>query len=143
MILSKQCKQKKMKKITAILVFVFAFTIITNAQQQKRGKLSADNIMNKMTKDLALNLDQQSQIKPLIEKEFKERKEMSEKRKEMRESGERPSKVQREKMRELRVAKEKEMNDTMKSILTEDQFLKYQQLKKEQKEKRGQKRKKA
>lgn len=99
-----------MKKITTILVFVFAFAITTNAQQQKRGKLPVDNIIKKMTTDLNLTTEQQLQIKPIVEKEFKERKEMFKKRKEMRESGERPTKAQREKMQELRVAKEKEMN---------------------------------
>ena len=125
-----------MKKIATILVFVFAFTITTNAQQQKRGKLSVDQIMKKMTKDLELTSEQQLQIKPIVEKEFKERKVMLEKRKEMRESGERPTKAQRQEMRELRIAKVKEMDEKMKGVLNEEQFTKYKQLQKEQQEKR-------
>lgn len=125
-----------MKKITTILVFVFAFTITTNAQQQKRGKLSVDKIMKKMTKDLELTSEQQLQIKPIVKKEFKERKAMLEKRKEMRESGERPTKAQRKEMRELRTTKEKEMDEKMKGVLNEEQFTKYKQLQKEQQEKR-------
>lgn len=124
-----------MKKITTILVFVFAFTITSSAQQQNRGKLSVDVIMKKISSNLELTSEQQLQIKPIVEKEFKERKAMFEKRKEMRESGKRPTKAQRDKMHELRVAKEKEMDGKMNSILTEEQFTKYKQLQKEKRKK--------
>lgn len=130
-----------MKKTITTLVLLLAFIFGTNAQPPQQKRLSVDKFLKKMTEDLDLNADQQSQIKPLLETEMKERRKHFEERKKLRDSGERPSKEERKQMMQERIKKEKEMNAKMKNILSEEQFVKFLAIKKELREKRMQKRK--
>ncbi|MDB2385440.1 hypothetical protein N9V96_03095 [Polaribacter sp.] len=125
-----------MKKVITVLVFAFICSIATNAQPPKREKMSVDKVLTKMTKDLDLSEAQQNEIKQLLQAQEDEVKASMEERKKLRDSGERPSKEMRQKMRKEREAKEKEMDAKLESILTDDQFEKYQKEKEERKEKR-------
>jgi len=127
-----------MKKIITILVLAVAFTFSVQAQK-KGGKVSAEKMLKKMTADLNLTADQQSKIKPLLVAQIAERKAMNEKRKALKESGEKPSKEVRKKQRAERLAKETEMNTKMAEILDADQLAKYNLIAKERKEKAKQK----
>jgi protein CpxP len=119
-----------MKKLVTILVLVFAFTLTTEAQK-KGQKNKVDKMMSKMTVDLNLTTAQQNDIKPLVEAQFVDRKLMAEKRKILENSGEKPTKEARKKMKEEKKAKENGMNAKMASILDATQLDKYKLLKEE------------
>lgn len=116
-----------MKNLARILILVFAFTLTTQAQE----KNYADKMLKKLTKDLNLTEAQQSEIKPLLEAQIAKRKEMKEKI----DSGERPSKEMRKKMRADREANQTAMNTKMASILDEEQYAKYEAMLKDLKQK--------
>ena len=116
-----------MKNLARILILVFAFTLSTQAQE----KNYADKMLKKLTKDLNLTEAQQSEIKPLLEAQISKRKEMKEKI----DSGERPSKEMRKKMRADRAANQTAMNTKMASILDEEQYAKYEAMLKDIKQK--------
>ena len=119
-----------MKKIATILILVFAFTF--TAQAQKRGKaISVEKMLEKLTTDLSLTVDQQNKIKPLLEAQVAERKTMRDARKATQDSGQRPSKEEHEKQMKIRAEKEAVMNTKMAEILDEEQFSKYETLSKE------------
>lgn len=128
-----------MKKIVTIIVLVFAFTLTASAQK-KGGKSSPEKMIKMMTKNLNLTEAQQSKIKPLLAEQMAERKAMSEKRKAMKDSGEKPSKEARKKMRTDRVAKEAAMNKKLAAILNPEQLAKYEAMAKERKDKMKKKR---
>jgi Spy/CpxP family protein refolding chaperone len=122
-----------MKKIATIIALVFAFTF--TAQAQKRGgKPSAEKMLTKMTKELNLSEAQQSQIKPLLEAQIADRKAMNEKRKASKDSEQKPSKEKRKQQREDRMEKEAAFNTEIASILNEEQFVKFEEIAKERKE---------
>jgi len=130
-----------MKKIASILILVFAFTFTTQAQKKDK-KPSVEKMLVKMTKDLDLTLEQQNKVKPLLEAEMADAKVMMEKRKELKESGEKPSKDEVKKMRADRIEKETAMNAKMEAILTADQFTKFKKMAEKRKEKSAKKNKK-
>jgi protein CpxP len=123
-----------MKKLVTILVF--AFTLTTGAQK-KGGKNQVDKMLLKMTINLSLTTAQQNDIKPLLEAQIAEIKMMADKRKEQENSGEKPSKKARKKMKEDRKAKESAMDAKMASILDASQLEKYKLQKEEMKNKKG------
>ncbi|MCL7753917.1 Spy/CpxP family protein refolding chaperone [Polaribacter sp. Z022] len=123
-----------MRNIITILVLVFAFTLNTQAQK-KGGKASVEKMLQKMTKSLNLTEAQQSKIKPLLVAQLAERKAMNEKRKALKESGQKPSKEVRQKLRSERLANETEMNTKMAAILDAEQLAKFKSIAKKRKEK--------
>ena len=130
-----------MKKIISILVLVIAFTFTAQAQK-KGGKPKAEKMLKKLTADLNLTQDQQNKIKPLLVAQIADRKLMSENRKAMKASGEKPSKKERKKMRAEREAKETAMNSEMANILNKEQFAKFELMAKEKKDKAKKKKRK-
>lgn len=120
-----------MKKLVTILVLVLAFTLTTQAQRNGKNNNNVETILAKMTTDLDLTEEQVSKIKPLLVAQNEEKKLMDEARKEQRESGERPSKEEREMMRKNMAAKEADFTDKLSSILDEKQLEKYKVLAKE------------
>lgn len=124
-----------MKKIVTILVLVFAFTLTTEAQRNEKNN-NVETMLAKMTTDLELTEQQQNKIKPLLVAQSEERKLMAKTRKEQRDSGERPSKEEREMMRKDRAAKEANFISKLSSILDEKQLEKYKALAEELKKNR-------
>ncbi|WP_158839014.1 hypothetical protein [Polaribacter sp. L3A8] len=122
-----------MKKIVTILVLVFAFTFTAQAQK-KGGKPSAEKMLKKMTKDLNLTEAQQSKIKPFLADQLAEREAAMVKRKAIKESGQKPSKEERQLDRKDRIAKETAFNTEMAKILNKEQLEKFEALAKERKE---------
>lgn len=123
-----------MKKLVTVFAFLLAFTL--TAEAQKKGQNKVDKMMSKMTVDLNLTTAQQNDIKPLVEAQFADRKLMAEKRKIQENSGEKPTKEARKKMKEERKAKENGMNAKMASILDATQLEKYKLLKEEMQHKK-------
>ena len=123
-----------MKNIVTIIVLVFAFTFTAQAQK-KGGKGNVERMIKKMSKELNLTEAQQSKIKPLLVAQFAERKAMNEKRKAMKDAGQKPSKQERMKMKKDKMAAEIALNTKMASILDKEQFAKFEAIAKEKKAK--------
>tara|TARA_R110002072_G_C7876146_1_gene527624 strand:- start:643 stop:1044 length:402 start_codon:yes stop_codon:yes gene_type:complete len=122
-----------MKKIITVLILTLAFSITTQAQK-KGDKNPVDKMLKKMTTDLSLTESQQKEIKPLLIAQMEDRKMMKQKREELQNSGEKPTKAERTKMKEERETKEAAMNTKMSQILDKEQFEKFQQMAAERKE---------
>ncbi|WP_288954593.1 Spy/CpxP family protein refolding chaperone [uncultured Polaribacter sp.] len=128
-----------MKKLIPILLLVFAFAFNIQAQRKER-KVSVEQVLKKMTKELNLTKAQQSEIKPLLVAQIADRKAMNKKRIAMREAGERPTKEMRIQFQKDRIKKETAMHKKMAAILNKEQFKKFKTIAKAKKEK-GKKRK--
>ncbi|WP_435414658.1 hypothetical protein [Polaribacter aestuariivivens] len=131
-----------MKKI--ISIFVILLTVTFSAQAQKQNKKGTpekqvQRTLKKLTADLNLSDVQQNEIKPLLVAQIEDRNEMMMKRKELKDADKKPSKEERKMMRKMRDEKEAAMDKKMKSILTNEQYLKFEEIKKEQKNKRKKK----
>ena len=132
-----------MKKLSSILVLVFAFTI--TAQAQKKGKkfngekLSTEQQTTLAVKKMTLKLDlteaQQRQIKPLLAEQFADRKAKFEKRKNAKKEGVKISADERFTKENIRLDKEIAMQKKMKSILNADQYEQFKKMKHQRKSK--------
>ena len=130
-----------MKKLFVVALLVVGLT--TFAQEKgKRGDFKemtpeqrTEMQVKKMTKDLDLNETQQKQIKELLNSQKEDRAEMLERRKEMKETAEKATKEQRAEMKAKMEEKKAVIDAKMKSILTDDQYKKWEAQKEEGKEK--------
>lgn len=124
-----------MKKLASILVFVFAFTVSTQAQRgktDKRARLTTEQqtelTVKKMTLALDLSRKQQNQIKPLISNQIAERKAEMEKRKKARKDKKRPTSDEVFAMQNKRLDAQIAMRNSMKDILNDEQFKKFKKM---------------
>jgi protein CpxP len=133
-----------MKKLTSILILVFAFTVTVQAQkkgkQNERGpKLTveqyADLAVKKMTLGLDLTDKQQSQIKPLITAQAAARKAAMVSRKENRTADKKPSADEIYAMRSAQLDNQIAFKNKLRNILNKEQFEKFEQMKNNRKEK--------
>lgn len=131
---------------TLILVAIAFITLQTTAQdQRKRDTKDSRKVQSEMLKDLSpeeiatlqskkmtLNLDltekQQIQVKELLLQQATLRKEKRDARKKMKENGEdsKPSKEERVKMMNTHLDEQIEMKQKMKSILSAEQYDKWE-----------------
>ena len=130
-----------MKKIITVLVLTIAFSFTAQAQK-KGGKNPVERMLKKMTTDLNLTDAQQKEIEPLLIAQMEDRKQLAENREALKNSGSKPTKEVRNKMKEDRETKETAMNTKMSQILDKEQFEKFQKMAKERKEKAPEKKKK-
>jgi hypothetical protein len=121
-----------MKKIVSLLILVVAFTFTAQAQK-KGGKQSVEKVLKRLTTALDLTDDQQQKIKPLLISQIEDRKLMMDQMKARKDSGTKPSKEERKKNRKEREAKQADFNTKISSILTKEQFEKYQEISKKKK----------
>ncbi|WP_299063602.1 hypothetical protein [uncultured Polaribacter sp.] len=124
-----------MKKLASILALVLAFTVSTQAQKgktDKRARLTTEQqtelTVKKMTLALDLSRKQQSQIKPLISNQIAERKANMEKRKEARKDKKRPTSDEIFAMQNKRLDAQIAMRNSMKDILNDEQFEKFEKM---------------
>ena len=122
-----------MKKIITVLVLTIAFSFTSQAQK-KGGKNPVERMLKKMTTDLSLSDAQQKEIEPLLIAQMEESKQVKENREAIKNSGIKPTKEAREKMKEERETKEAAMNTKMSQILDKEQFTKFKMMEKEKKE---------
>jgi hypothetical protein len=133
-----------MRKIASVLMLVFAFTLTTQAQKQRKGErkdpLTVEQQTTLMVKRMTLALEltdaQQRKLTPIITKQITERRA---KREEMRKRREEKKKLEAKE----RFERQNEMLDKqiafqkdMKSILNAEQYEKFQKMSKAMK-KRG------
>lgn len=125
------------------MCLVLAVTFSVEAQK-KGNKLSAkkqvERSLKRITKDLDLSIEQQAEIKPLLVAQIADRNEMRQQREKLKNANEKPSRKQRKEMQTERVTKEKVMQTKMKDILTSEQFAKFLEIRKVQKEKQKKRR---
>lgn len=141
MILSKYYNLKKqiMKKLfIAALLFVGVASFAQDADQ-KREKLTpeqrSEKQLQRLTSELSLNANQQSQVKQLLAERSAKAEKFKEARQAKKDSDVKPTAAEREVFKKEMLA-EKEANDAkMKSILTADQYTKWHALQEKNKEK--------
>lgn len=142
-----------MKKLFVVALFAIGLTAMAQ-EKGKRGDFKdmtpeqrTELHVKKMTKDLDLNEKQQKEIKELLNAQKEDRAEMIEKRKEIKETAEKATKEQRAEMKAKMEEKKAAINAKMKTILTDDQFKKWEaqkeQGKERMKEKKGNRSKKS
>lgn len=129
-----------MKKVANILVFVFVFTLTTQAQKKRgdnRPQLSVKQQTSLAVKQMTLALDlsekQQSQIAPLIQVQVAAKKEAMDKRKAMQESNTKPSSDEIYEMKNNMLDNQIVFKNKMKEILNKEQFEQFQKMKKARK----------
>ncbi|WP_028887821.1 hypothetical protein [Tenacibaculum ovolyticum] len=127
-----------MKKIIAVLILAVSFTAATQAQKGKRNKLEkltakqqTELAVKKMTLQLDLTASQQREIKPLLAEKITQRKIMHQKRKAMKESGEKRMKLSADE----RFKKESKILDNkiafkaeMKRVLNKQQYERFEKM---------------
>ncbi|MFP4846931.1 Spy/CpxP family protein refolding chaperone [Winogradskyella sp. PE311] len=146
-----------MKKL--VIVALALFTINGMAQQERRGKkerkemaqnlrdMSPKDIADLKSKKLTLHLDlsesQQKQVHNIILAEAKDMQKMREERKADKSEKERPSREERLEMQNNKLDKAIAMKRQMKTILTPEQYAKFEKMKpskRQNRSKRGKKR---
>lgn len=115
-----------MKKVFALGLLLFVTTVSAFAQEGSRQddskkRLTPEERMDKVAKDLELNEKQTKEFKK-INQEFME------KMKKQRESNEKDQKKAREVMETAR----KDRNDKIKKVMTEEQYKKFEEMEKKQ-----------
>ncbi|WP_299016220.1 hypothetical protein [uncultured Polaribacter sp.] len=132
-----------MKNLASILVFIFAFTLSTNAQRkgnkQKRERpqftvaQQTDIALKKMTLALDLSNKQQNQLKPMIVSKIEARKAFMENRKQARQEKKKPSADEIYAIQTKRLDNAIAMKAQMKDILDKEQFAKFEKMQKKRK----------
>ena len=126
-----------MKNIIPILVFVFAFNFIAQAQKKENRKKSQFTIeqqtslkVKQMTLALSLSDKQKSQIQPLTLDAIAGKQTFIKKRRVARKDKKRPSSDQVFVMKSNMLDKRIAMKSSMKNILTETQFKRFEKIQK-------------
>lgn len=130
-----------MKKLMVTALLVVGLT--TFAQEKgKRGDFKemtpeqrTEMQVKKMTTELNLDEKQQKEVKELLNTQKEDRAEMIEKRKEIKETAEKATKEQRAAMKARMDEKKAAVEKKMKTILTNDQYKKWETLKEGKKQK--------
>lgn len=126
---------KKLIIVALLLVGVSNFAQEANTPNNKKDKGSKEMkspeqrneaLLNKMTTELNLDVNQQAQIKPIIAEQSVKREAMKAQQKANKENNVVPSDADKKAMRQKRMEEETAMDNKMKGILSSEQFVKYQ-----------------
>ncbi len=124
-----------MKKLVKIIVLVFAFTLTVQAQKKKGNKGSKLTIeqqttlaVKKMTLALDLSDKQQQQIKPIVMAKMTDRKDFIEKRKASKENNQKPTSDEIFAIKNKQLDHQIMMKNSIKNILNEEQFEKFEKM---------------
>ena len=124
-----------MKQFASILVLAFAFTLSAQAQKKrndKRPELSIEQQTNLAIKQMTLTLDlsekQQNQITPVMTAQAASKKTAMEKRREMRKNKTKPTADEIYEMKSKFLDNQIAFKNSMKEILNEEQFEKFQKM---------------
>jgi protein CpxP len=133
-----------MKKLFMAVLLCVGFSIYAQEATETKKKANkeakspekmVEARLSKMTTELSLNEKQQEQIKPILVEQTAKMEEIKAKQKANKEAGVELSDADKKAMR-MKMKDEKEATDVkIKSILTPEQFAKYQEIQKEQREK--------
>ncbi len=127
-----------MKKAIMFLLMVISASTFAQERQSQRGNASNMNaneratmMLERLTEQLELTQTQQVKVKTILTEQAEKRSAQMAKR---RQNQNRPS---RDEMRKSQEAMQQEMQVKLKEILTEDQFIKWQELRLRQQERRN------
>lgn len=124
-----------MKKLMLIAIAFITLSATAQDQKNRRGEfkdLSAEEIATLRTKQMTLHLDlteaQQAEVKPLLLEEAKHMETLRATRdlKKQDQTAQKPTKEERYAMANERLDRQIEMKKKMKTILTEDQYVKWE-----------------
>lgn len=130
-----------MKKLFVVALLVVSLTTFAQEKEKKgdRKNMSPEERtemrVEKMTKELDLNETQQKQVKELLASQKENREEFIEKRKEIKETAEKATKEQRAEMKAKMEENKEAIKSKMKTILTDEQYKKWESNMEEKKEK--------
>ena len=130
-----------MKKLFVVALLVVGLTTFAQEKEKKgdRKNMSPEERtemrVEKMTKELDLNETQQKQVKELLASQKENREEFIEKRKEIKETAEKATKEQRAEMKAKMEENKEAIKSKMKTILTDEQYKKWESNMEEKKEK--------
>ncbi len=130
-----------MKKLFVVALLVVGLTTFAQEKEKKgdRKNMSPEERtemrVEKMTKELDLNETQQKQVKELLASQKENREEFIEKRKEIKETAEKATKEQRAEMKAKMEKNKEAIKSKMKTILTDEQYKKWESNMEEKKEK--------
>ncbi len=116
-----------MKKL--FLMAILATGMVAFAQENRRHQVESERIeqrMTRLTSDLELNEQQQADLKKLLEEQSEKREAKMAEMEKKRKTGVRPTDEEREAMQKERETAQKEFQTKLKSILTEEQFKKWE-----------------
>lgn len=124
-----------MKKLMLIAIAFITLSATAQDQKNRRGEfkdLSPEEIATLRTKQMTLHLDlteaQQAEVKPLLLEEAKHMETLRATRdlKKQDQTAQKPTKEERYAMANERLDRQIEMKKKMKTILTEDQYVKWE-----------------
>jgi protein CpxP len=136
-----------MKKIIIAALLVIGFSTYAQegtepkkksnkgSKEMKSPEQRSEAMLAKMTTELNLDASQQAQIKPVVAEQSVKMEAMRAQMKANKESGVMPSDAEKKEMRKNRMADKEATDNKIKSILTPDQFLKYQAMQEAEKSK--------
>ena len=129
-----------MRKLILAIALVVGLT--TSAQGKKgdgKGRMSPEQqvevVLKKMTTELSLDAKQQDEVKAILVEQSKKRETKKEEFKTRREKGDKPSDEEIATMKKNRIDEELVMKNKMKKVLSEDQYKKWTEAKKDRMEK--------
>ncbi|SDS52222.1 hypothetical protein [Gramella sp. MAR_2010_147] len=126
-----------MKKLITVMFLFLSITAFAQERNSQKGDLSNEEMATLGAKRLAMQLDlnaeQEAKLKILYIKQIEVRKERMEQRKENMEQ----LKEERDEMRKERMEMNEEQKAELREILTEEQYLKWEQL--QEKRRKGRK----
>ncbi|NVJ89666.1 MAG: hypothetical protein HWD82_09550 [Flavobacteriaceae bacterium] len=135
-----------MRRISTLVLFVFAFTISLHAQKHMKrinAKLSSEQratlAVKKMTLALDLNESQQNKLLPLFKNQINFRKEIAQTKASFRSNDKKPSSDDLFALQNKQLDQRISFRNALKNILSENQFNKFQKMSK-MKMRRGKKR---
>lgn len=136
-----------MRKLILAIALVVGLT--TFAQEKKgdgKARMTPEQqvevVLKKMTSELSLDAKQQDAVKAILVEQSKKREAKKEEFKTRKEKGQKPTDEEIAEMKKNRIDEELAMKNKMKKVLSEDQYKKWDEAKKERMEKFKGKRKK-
>jgi periplasmic protein CpxP/Spy len=136
-----------MKKLFLALVLVVGLNSFAQPGRKGEGRekltpeQQVESILKKMTQELALTEKQQNEIKPILVEQSKKREAKKEEFRAKREKGEKPSDEEIAEMKKNRADEELALKTKFKKILSEEQYNKWSDMRKQFGEKMKGKRK--
>lgn len=127
------------KLILAVALVVGLTTFAQGKKGDGKGRMSPEQqvevVLKKMTTELSLDAKQQDEVKAILVEQSKKRETKKEEFKARKEKGDKPSDEEIAAMKKNRIDEELAMKNKMKKVLSEDQYKKWTEAKKDRIEK--------
>lgn len=144
-------KKNTMKKLFIIAMLVIGLTTFAQERKGTKNRATAEKMspeqrtekhLKKLTTELNLNTVQSEQLKQLMMEQATKREAYKAKREEIKANQVKPSKEERQAFKKNRLEEKEAMESKMKTILTPEQYEKWQSLREMNKDKMNNKKRK-